>query len=317
MVTLQGANFDCSNQVFTKLSTAVIATDTVLTVESTTGFAADDYIILDINNEEAEIVKIATVDSITQLTVSAVVQAHAVNAKIIRTPYNQMKFYECATATGTYTLVTASTIDMDYSQQYTNFPYPTGDADYYFKRTFYNETSAVESDIALANYWQTDDEQYLITADEIRRFIQFDENDYPSKADYRFFISLASDKLSLDSDTVTGSFARLAMFYLTKWFVFRALASRSLAKGYITINAEGRNITKATQELVLEAENTIGEYRELLINNDRTEVTSTKFMDNRDLVSAETEQKIKDIMTGTQNAMDFQQDYGRKRRIGE
>lgn len=317
MVLLKGLNYDFSGQVSSFLSTAATAADTILTVISSVGLSDADYIVINANTEYAEIVKITTVDSVTQLTVSALTQSHSINVRFYRLPYNQVKFYECAVVGGTYTVVASGTVDMDYSQLDTNFAYPAGDDAYFFKRTFLNETTAVESDIALSTYWQTDDEQYLITADEMRRFLQFDENDYPTKEDYNFFINLASSQFAIDSNTLTGNFARIAMFFLTKWYVMRGLATRSLSKGYITVNAEGRNITKATQELVLEAENTLSEYKSWLTANDRTEAICTKYMDNRDLVSAETANKIIDIFNGTQNAMDFQQDYGRKRRIGE
>lgn len=313
MVLLRGLNYDFSGQETSYMTTAMVSATTTCLVANTKGFSANDYIVIEPRTEKAEIVKITTVNSQTSLTVGATVLSHAINSPIYRLPYNQIKFYECSTATGTYTLVAASTVALDYSTNYTNFNYPAGDADYFYKRTFYNSTTAVESDIALSDYWQTSDEQMIITPDQLRVYLQFDENDYPNKNDMNTFILLAQDQIALDLSTSSVPVLRIATFMLSKFYVLRGLATKSISKGYVTVNAEGRNITKAFQELVLEAENTLEEYHNFCLANARSEVTYTTFIKDSGCFD-ETTYHIRDIMTGAQNARDYQSGYSRVRR---
>jgi hypothetical protein len=305
MVLLKGLNYDYTGQVSSKIITAAVAAGVALILENTEGLADDDYIVIAPGTETAEIVRIdAAVASDTVLVITALKFDHAVGVSVFRLPFNQMQFYESATVDGTYIAIANSTTDMDYSTNYTNFDDTTGDIDYYFKRTFYNENTAVESDIDLSNSWQTDDESLYITPEQLRTWIQFDENDYPNHNDMRSLIALSQDKMTFDFDSSDPVFNRIALFLLSRSMVLRSLATRSLSKGYITINAEGRQVTKAHQELVLEAENTMSEYKEFVRSILTSEVASTNFMDNTTIVGSLTRQRYIDILTGTQNAID-------------
>lgn len=144
-----------------------------------------------------------------------------------------------------------------------------------------------------------------VTVTEMRTFMQLAENDYPSNADIESFIYLAQSKITLDISTDSPSILRLSAFLLTKYYILRALATKSVAKGYVMITAEGRQITKSYQELVLEAENTFQEYKTFIVNNNRSEVTSTNFMSNSTIVSPSTRRAFVDNWTGTQNALDY------------
>lgn len=320
MVLLRGLNYDFSGQQWTTLSSAASAAETTLTVTNTTGFADDDYVLIEPYTEKSEIVRINdTVSSDTSLTITALKFSHASDVKIFRLPYNKMKFYECETETGTYTVIAGATVDLSYDSTYTNYDYPAGDDDYYFKRTFYNETTTVESDIGLSNPWQADDEQYYITEEELRVWLQFGENDYPNRDDMRKFIKIAQMKVDLDVSSSNTNIKKIAMLHLAKYYVLRGLATKSVSKGYVTVNAEGRTVTKAYQELVLEAENVIQEYNIFLRENLTSEVSRTDFMDDSTAVDGYTRTKINDIMTGLQNAMDFEDShrviYGRRTRF--
>jgi len=304
MVLLSGLNYDYASQQRTILTQQVGDGSTTLKVENTEGFAAADYIVIDPKTEKSEIIKITTNDDDLTLTVAASKFKHEVGAQIYRLPYNQMKFYSAAAAAGTYTVIAASTTDMTYAGLYTNYPYPTGTSALFYKRTLYNETTAVESDVAEADYWQTSDEGTYITPEELRVYMQFDKNDYPSPEDMATIIKLAQKQIAVDVNSSDQNILILASFMLSRSYVLRALASRSLSKGYITINVDGRNITKAYQELVLEAENTFKEYEKFVRDNTRSEVGSTNFMDDTSVVDPETRKAYIDNWTGTQDAID-------------
>jgi hypothetical protein len=305
MVLLEGLNYDYSGQVETTLSTANAAAAVTLAVTNTEGFATADYMVIDPMTEIAEVVKITTVTPDTAFAVPAMKFAHAVDAKIYRLPFNQMKFYTAASTTATFVVIAASTMDMDYATNYTNYTYAAASSGLYYKRTFYNETTLVESDIALANYWTTSEESLYITPEELRVLLQFDNNDFPNPQDMRAFILFSQIKVDLDVSSTDANFLKFATFLLSKYYVMRGLATRSVSKGYITVNAEGRQVTKAFQELVLEGENTFQEYKEFIRANNMSEVTSTNFMADSTIINASTRQQFIDMWDSTQNAMDY------------
>jgi len=156
-----------------------------------------------------------------------------------------------------------------------------------------------------------------VKPEQLRTFLQFDANDYPTKEDMEEFIDFAEKQIGLDIDSSNTDILFIATMFLSKVYVLRALASRSVAKGYITINAEGRNITKAFQELVLDAENAEKDYTNFTNKLLRREATSTNFMDDTTIIDDDTRQKFIDIMNSTQNGMDWDSSvsfYGRATR---
>ena len=89
---------------FTRITERINAAGTTLKVKNTEGYAANDYIIVGpIGSEKTEIVKITTVDSVTQFTIGATSFAHNIDDPVSFTPYNQIAFYSATTKTGTKT----------------------------------------------------------------------------------------------------------------------------------------------------------------------------------------------------------------------
>jgi len=320
MELLEGLNYDYSKEDCSTTTEHIGLGNTILNVNDSSIFAENDYILINPKSENAEIVQVASAPTDNyKVTVSATKFTHRNNIKIWKLSYNQMRFYTCETINGTYTLISGSETDLNYTDLYTIYKDSAANSDYFFKRTFYNEETADESDIDLAESWQIDTEDLPITPQEMRLFLQFDENDYPTARDMRFFIKLSADKISLDVESSNSIIIRLATFLLTKVFILKALSTKAIAKGYITINANGRQVTKAFQELVLDAENTEKEYTDFLNANTRSEVVRTNFLQNTENVSAETREEIINIMTGTQNAIQFDSsqrgNYTRRRRL--
>lgn len=308
MVLLKGLNYDFSGQQNTILSSDVNKNSTIIIVDSPDGFVANDYLILDPQKENAEVIKITSITS-NQIIVSSLVFFHSKGCKVYKTPYNQMNFYKNGVA------VSGGTgLSMTYDSIYTN--YQTTDLTGSFQRTFYNSTTTSESDITLSEAWTVTDENYDITSDELRAFLQFDTSDMTYN-DLLMFIGLADSRMSLDIVTNNKKIRKIAMLMLSKYYVLRGLATKSVSKGYITINAEGRSITKAYQELVLEAKDILDEYQLFIRENLTQEVTSTNFMTSVE-IDSDTRQTYIDYMNGTQNAMDFNNlsktQYGRVRR---
>lgn len=303
MVLLKGLNFDYSGQVTSELDSDLGNGSTSIRFKNIAGFSANDYILLNPRNETAEIVQISAGTG-QSFTITATTFKHTPGEKIYRIPYNKMKFYKSSTADGAYSFLSGSETGMLYEDSYTRYNYGSGTSSDYYKRTFYNSTTLLESDITLSNYWQTSDEELYITPQELRTLMSFGENDLPNPNDMREQIKLAMRKISLDVTSSNPDVLFIATFLLSKAYVLKSLAARSLSKGYVTINVEGRSVMKAYQELVLESENTIQEYMDFISNQTRSEVTSTKYFEN--IVDASTVQDIKDRLTGSNNAVDYQ-----------
>ncbi len=314
MALLSGLNYDYTGQQTTKITAQIGTGSITLKVENSEGFNVDDYIVIDPKNEKSEILRIATIPDNLTITISASKFKHELNASLYRIPYNQMRFYSSTDVAGTYSLIAAGTSEMAYAGLYTNFEYTAGSASLYYKRTFYNSSTTTESDIAEADYWQTGDESLYVNAEELRVFLQFDQNDYPNPEDMTSIIKIAQRKIALDVDSSNQEILFLSTLMLSKAFVLRALATRSLSKGYITINVEGRNVTKAYQELVLDAENVEKEYEIFIRNNTRTETSKTNFMDDTTIVSPETRRNFIRTLAGTSNAQnDTRANYWNRR----
>jgi len=308
MVTLHGINYDFSQQSATKLVEDTIAGSTTLNVENTEDYAINDYLIIASGTEIAEIVQItAEVTSDTILTVSATKFEHLRKVEIYRTPYNEMNFYQCDIIGGTYTFIRGT--EMTFDNATTSLDHNTAITNYYYKRTFYNDTTAAESDIGLSIPWQLEEDGHYITEEELRTFLIFGPNDYPSREDMTFFIKIASKQINLDVDSTDPNVLFIASLLLSKSYVMRGLATKSISKGYIQVNAEGRTITKSYQEMVLEAENVFQEYKAFILMNGRQEVSSTNFLSNTANISSITRQDIIDMMNGVSDAVDLQNQY--------
>ena len=114
-------------------------------------------------------------------------------------------------------------------------------------------------------------------------------------------------------DATSSNLLFIATLLQTKVEVARALATRALSKGYVQVNAEGRTISKAYQELRLEAENAIQEYKGFILRNNRREATSTQYLDDTTLIDDYTRDDIINMMNGVTDGQDFQQKYGFRR----
>jgi hypothetical protein len=146
------ANPPLENNVRTYLGADVSATGTALTVASTTGFpattAADYYVIIeDYGDERAEIVLVdASAKTSTGLTVSALKYPHSASAPVTYIGYNKIMFYGMETEAGTKNALVATGVDIDVTEQYTEYTYSATPALYqYFCSAYYNSGSDIIS----------------------------------------------------------------------------------------------------------------------------------------------------------------------------
>lgn len=130
--------------IFSFLSSNNLSGVTSLSLSSTSGLSADDYILVgELGSNSSEILKITSVDSITSITVPATVYAHSESTKVTRIPYNQVRFYICTTATfsaGT----PLGTVDINPHSFYTQYEDKVNSTGYGFF-VFLNETTSANS----------------------------------------------------------------------------------------------------------------------------------------------------------------------------
>lgn len=161
---------DLSRTEHANLTADSAAGATTLALDSTQGLAANDYVVIGgIGRNNTEIALVKTVDSVTQITLnSALSYAHKERDPVYETPYNQVKFYVSTTEGGTYTEVaTVSPAAMEVDQYYTVVVDATGSASKWYKFSWYNSTSAAESDKSEAFLGGRPDQ--ICTLEEVKR----------------------------------------------------------------------------------------------------------------------------------------------------
>ncbi|MEK7992892.1 MAG: phage protein Gp36 family protein [Planctomycetota bacterium] len=131
-------------------ATAATGSNVVIAVESAEGVAANDYVVIGHEgNELAELCLVSAVTN-TSITVTTLKFNHTAEEPFTVYRYNKRKFYGATTSTGSYTELTADGSPKDISvdnSEGTILEY-SGSTYTYFKSTYYNSTTAEETDIA-------------------------------------------------------------------------------------------------------------------------------------------------------------------------
>ena len=141
-------NASVFGQEKTLLTAAATAADTTLTVDSTVGFSANDYIVVGTEgNDTTELIQITSVDDDTTMTIPALDFNHELSSKIQKSNYNQALLYSYSDTSGTAeTLIDTQTIDF---QNYLNITLMTdtgSSSGLYYRVIFKNSTTSATSD---------------------------------------------------------------------------------------------------------------------------------------------------------------------------
>ena len=167
---------DLSNQPATNLTADVLAAAVALTVKSTVGFAANDFVIVGYPGAEgAEIVQVSGVTDGVTLAVSALVIGHSQLASVIKLPYNKVKVYSSATEGGTYAEISGSPFTLLADQLYTPITDPAGTTATWYKASWYNSQSAVETAKGAAQVGNAS--TVLFTLEELKQDLKINPTD--------------------------------------------------------------------------------------------------------------------------------------------
>lgn len=142
---IRAINPDLSKAPKTFLSTAIAASAATATVRNTSAFANNDYVQFGEPGEErTEIISVTSITAPnTFATMGAAKFAHGVDTPIYKLVYNKIRFYRSTDGGSTYSLLT--TVDIQPDQRDTTYDDVTAASTYYYKTSYYNSTSAIES----------------------------------------------------------------------------------------------------------------------------------------------------------------------------
>ena len=168
----------------TALLTDEAASQTVLSVKNAKGFSVNDYIVIgELGSEQTELRLISEIAAdLTTITISVATNfAHNEDEKISQIRFNRRKFYRSTTETGTYTHLAGegSPIDIHVDKpEGTEFEDSAGTSTSWYKATYYNSTSLLESSLDDAVAVIAGDSEHYTSIYQIKREAGFTENQY-------------------------------------------------------------------------------------------------------------------------------------------
>jgi len=260
----------------TKFSAEEAAGQTVLSVENTQGFAVNNYIILgQIGSELAEIVQISSV-STNSITTGVTKFIHKQEEPITKTLFNKRKFYRSTTESGTYSHLSSegSPVDIQVDQpEGTSFEDSTGTSSSWYKATYYNSTSGLESSIDDAIATKAGDVEAYTSIYKIRSESGFEENDYISTE----VIARYRDEAQMQVDGVLAIAYSLPLSTIPKLIthITTLLAAGLLLSKEYGVEADV-DVSKTGQRKIERAEALLQKIIDgtlLLVNSDGTQVS--------------------------------------------
>lgn len=148
---LTAFNPSTSNLEKSHLTSSYAAGVTSLVLRNNDRFSEDDFILIgEMGSENAEIAQVtAAVSGATDITVTATTLPHSASDPVYVLRYNQIKFYRSTTTIdGSYSNIATLDIDVDNHDKKTLFDDTTGLTSYFYKVSFYNSETAVESSLS-------------------------------------------------------------------------------------------------------------------------------------------------------------------------
>ena len=179
----------------TELTDDVAVGATSITVKNIDKFNDKDWILVgNLSNESAEIVQINGAPSDLTITITAIKHAHDEGETVTVTNYDKARVYRATSAAGSYSLV--GTVNIDVDEEYTHYLDNDGVASSWYKGTFYNSYTDVETSLSdtspvraqvdlIAIPGDTDANSYLSLDMAVEEIDRLSNNDLWSEANMR------------------------------------------------------------------------------------------------------------------------------------
>ena len=159
----------------TYLSDDVAAAANSISVSNAQGFATDDYIVIErVRSETAEVIKVASVTGNAITLSSALSFAHKDGVRVQKILFNQRKFYRASSETGVYALLATKNIEVDRPDG-TFYEDVIGTSSSWYKATYYNLTTNVETTLADAVACKAAESEHYTSLWDIRKQAGFEE----------------------------------------------------------------------------------------------------------------------------------------------
>lgn len=235
---------------------AVAASATTTTVENSTGFAANDYVVFgNIGEEKTEIVLLTSAANITTIGhTTGPVFAHPVRTRISEIKYNQAEVYRATSETGSYSLI--ATVDLTLDEETTVYDDTDGTSTSWYKIRFKNEQATTYSDysVAIEGIGYDDDSLYSITEEILNEFGDPEAKEV-SRTRIRKLLNYAVRKIVVKIIALYPDYRRnYTTQALTSGTATYTLPTRFLGFSRVDVNYNGSTATDAYKVEIFEDE---------------------------------------------------------------
>jgi len=189
-------NPSVNNGVQTELSSDY-SSGTTLYVESTTGFSANQYILIgEPNLEKTEIAKINSIVSATQLTITSLSFSHARGTPVYYILWDKYELQYKTTSSGNWNTYSGMPASLNYDALYTEYVDSSATSSYQWRYRYYSTEKDTYSDYSntiSAGGWSKNSVGYMIG--KIRKTINDPESKTISDAEIIRYLNAAQQKV--------------------------------------------------------------------------------------------------------------------------
>ena len=179
---LNPTNFDEINITErTKVDSDAAAGQKAITVKNIQGIDTDEYIVVGrVGQEQSELQQEASVSGSVLTLLANLDFAHKKGEELVVLAGNQIKIYRAPNVDDTppddSAFASIKTLDIEADQLFTPYTDATGGSDFWYKKTYFNETTSVETDLANSVAQRGGDFGHYVTLVEIRKEAGFQNN---------------------------------------------------------------------------------------------------------------------------------------------
>lgn len=197
---ITGYNPDIEDLELSYLSSSVSASagSAVLVVKNNDRFAVNDRIMVGQQaREKTEVTTVTSVSVGTGVTTNGLNFPHSADDPVYKLRFDTVKFYRSTTgSSGAYSLVSSQPLDVDNANGTTVYDDTTGLATYYYKVSYYNSITTVESSLSdpvLGSGYTRNSVGFMI--DEILRDVGDLDAQYVSRTEVISWFNAVNDDL--------------------------------------------------------------------------------------------------------------------------
>jgi hypothetical protein len=204
-------NFPATNiGEITILTADAAAAQAVINVENADGLVVDDFLLIGFKGQETtELKKIQSITNLAVTNTANLVNKHYKNESVARVRADKAKIYRAANvdgsqpADGSFSLLQTVTLEAD--QLYTEYVDSAGGSGYWYKYTFYNSVTTLETSLSEAVAVRGGAYGLYATTDEVRIEAGLQNNRYI--ADQQIYAKLVQAQSEVNGSLTIGGYS--------------------------------------------------------------------------------------------------------------